>query len=49
MQLLQKLTAQGNGPKWAWIQLGLQLLDRDEVSQAIPALRTAIKIDPNDK
>lgn len=48
LELLQKLTSQGNGPKWAWLQLGLQLLERNDVSQSIQALRSAIKIDPSD-
>lgn len=47
--LLRVTTADGGGPKWAWLQLGLQQLDQGEVSQAIKSLRYVIRADPNDK
>lgn len=40
---------QGTGPKWAWLQLGLQYLDQGDAGQAIKALQHVIKADPNDK
>ncbi|XP_015592231.1 tetratricopeptide repeat protein 37 [Cephus cinctus] len=49
MQLLQQVTtAHGSGPKWAWLQLGLQYLEQDYPTQAINALRTVIRADPID-
>ncbi|KAG7189428.1 hypothetical protein KM043_017131 [Ampulex compressa] len=48
MQLLQKLTMQESGPKWAWLQLGLQYLDQEDNEQAIQALQRVIRSDPND-
>lgn len=49
MQLLQRLTMQDNGPKWAWLQLGLQYLDQGDAAEAIKALQRVIRADPNDK
>ncbi|KAK2577968.1 hypothetical protein KPH14_011630 [Odynerus spinipes] len=48
MQLLRKITTCGNGPKWAWLQLGLYYLDREDVAQAIKALQHVIRADPSD-
>ncbi|XP_023290658.1 tetratricopeptide repeat protein 37 [Orussus abietinus] len=48
MRLLQCMTSQSGGPKWAWLQLGLQHLDQGEWSEAIHALRFVIRADPND-
>lgn len=49
MQLLQRITVQGTGPKWAWLQLGLHHLDQGDAGQAIKALQHVIRADPNDK
>jgi len=49
MQLLQRVTMQGIGPKWAWLQLGLHHLDQGEAGQAIKALQHVIRANPNDK
>lgn len=50
MKMLQRVTtAEGGGPKWAWLQLGLQQLDQNEIAQAIKSLRYVIRADPNDK
>lgn len=38
-----------NGPKWAWLQLGLQYLDQNDAAEAIKALQHVIRADPNDK
>ncbi|XP_043287531.1 tetratricopeptide repeat protein 37 [Venturia canescens] len=46
--LLRVTTTEGGGPKWAWLQLGLQQLDQGEVSQAIKSLRYVIRADPYD-
>ncbi|XP_014485629.1 PREDICTED: tetratricopeptide repeat protein 37 [Dinoponera quadriceps] len=48
IQLLQRVTMQGNGPKWAWLQLGLQHLDDGDAGEAIKALQHVIRADPND-
>lgn len=40
---------QGTGPKWAWLQLGLQHLDDGNAGEAIKALQHVIRADPNDK
>ncbi|XP_015109958.1 tetratricopeptide repeat protein 37 isoform X2 [Diachasma alloeum] len=49
MQMLQRVTTvEGGGPKWAWLQLGLQQLDEGEIAQAIKSLRYVIRADPND-
>ncbi|XP_011301228.1 tetratricopeptide repeat protein 37 [Fopius arisanus] len=49
MQMLQRVTtADGGGPKWAWLQLGLQQLDEGKIVQAIKSLRYVIRADPND-
>ncbi|CAL7935450.1 unnamed protein product [Xylocopa violacea] len=48
MKLLQTLTTQDNGPKWAWLQLGLQYLDQGNAVQAIKAFQHVIRADPND-
>jgi len=40
---------QDNGPKWAWLQLGLQYLDQGDAAEAIKALQHVIRADPNDK
>ncbi|XP_032686665.1 tetratricopeptide repeat protein 37 [Odontomachus brunneus] len=48
IQLLQKVTMQGTGPKWAWLQLGLQHLDDGNAGEAIKALQHVIRADPND-
>ncbi|OAD55841.1 Tetratricopeptide repeat protein 37 [Eufriesea mexicana] len=48
IQLLQVLTTQGSGPKWAWLQLGLQYLDRGNAEQAIKTLQHVVRLDPND-
>ncbi|XP_076761595.1 superkiller complex protein 3 isoform X2 [Xylocopa sonorina] len=48
MKLLQTLTTQDNGPKWAWLQLGLQYLDQGNANQAIKAFQHVIRADPND-
>ncbi|XP_017884078.1 tetratricopeptide repeat protein 37 [Ceratina calcarata] len=48
IKLLQTLTAQDRGPKWAWLQLGLQYLDQDNAVQAIKAFQHVIRADPND-
>lgn len=49
MQLLQRVTMHGGGPKWAWLQLGLHHLDQGEPDQAVNSLRRVIRSDPNDK
>ncbi|XP_046427826.1 tetratricopeptide repeat protein 37 isoform X2 [Neodiprion fabricii] len=49
MQLLQRVTMYGGGPKWAWLQLGLHYLDQGEPEQAINSLRNVIRSNPNDK
>lgn len=49
IQLLQKLTIKDGGPKWAWLQLGLQYLDHEDALQAIKAFQRAIRADPNDR
>ena len=50
MQMLLRVTTpDGGGPKWAWLQLGLQQFDQGEISQAIKSLRFVIRADPNDK
>ncbi|XP_011689404.1 PREDICTED: tetratricopeptide repeat protein 37 [Wasmannia auropunctata] len=48
IQLLQRVTMQGTGPKWAWLQLGLHYLDQGDAGQAITALQHVIRADPND-
>ncbi|EFN89108.1 Tetratricopeptide repeat protein 37 [Harpegnathos saltator] len=48
IQLLQNVTMQGIGPKWAWLQLGLQHLDNGDAVEAIKALQHVIRADPND-
>ncbi|KAL6256063.1 hypothetical protein P5V15_013299 [Pogonomyrmex californicus] len=48
VQLLQRVTTQGTGPKWAWLQLGLHYLDQGDAGQAITALQHVIRADPND-
>ncbi|XP_043502031.1 tetratricopeptide repeat protein 37 [Polistes fuscatus] len=48
IELLQKLTAYSNGPKWAWLQLGLYYLDRGNANEAIKALQHVIRADPTD-
>ncbi|EZA59238.1 Tetratricopeptide repeat protein [Ooceraea biroi] len=48
MQLLQRVTMQSTGPKWAWLQLGLHHLDQGDAGQAIKALQHVIRTDPND-
>ncbi|XP_058800397.1 tetratricopeptide repeat protein 37 [Phymastichus coffea] len=48
IKFLNDLTSQSRGPKWAFLQLGLQHLDNDNISEAISILRNATKIDPND-
>ncbi|KAI4499739.1 hypothetical protein M0802_004995 [Mischocyttarus mexicanus] len=48
VELLQKLTAYSNGPKWAWLQLGLYYLDRGNANEAIKALQHVIRADPTD-
>ncbi|XP_046485171.1 superkiller complex protein 3 isoform X1 [Neodiprion pinetum] len=48
MQLLQRVTMYGGGPKWAWLQLGLHYLDQGEPEQAINSLRNVIRSNPND-
>ncbi|KAF7996121.1 hypothetical protein HCN44_010377 [Aphidius gifuensis] len=48
IQMLQRVTTvDGGGPKWAWLQLGLQQLDQREISLAIKSLRFVIRADPN--
>ncbi|XP_043250095.1 tetratricopeptide repeat protein 37 [Colletes gigas] len=47
IQLLQRLTVKDKGPKWAWMQLGLQYLDQGDALQAIKALQRVIRADPN--
>ncbi|XP_076296367.1 superkiller complex protein 3 [Lasioglossum baleicum] len=47
MQLLERLTAEDGGPKWAWFQLGKQYLDREDGLQAIKAFQRVIRADPN--
>lgn len=48
IQMLQRVTTvDGGGPKWAWLQLGLQQLDQREISSAIKSLRYVIRADPN--
>ncbi|KOC60086.1 Tetratricopeptide repeat protein 37 [Habropoda laboriosa] len=49
IELLQSLTIQDSGPKWAWLQLGLQYLDQGDGMQAIKAFQHVIRADPNDK
>ncbi|XP_003703191.3 superkiller complex protein 3 [Megachile rotundata] len=49
IQLLQKLTVRDSGPKWAWLQLGLQYLDQGDATQAIKAFQHVIRADPYDK
>ncbi|CAK9797777.1 Tetratricopeptide repeat protein 37 [Anthophora plagiata] len=46
--LLKSLTVQDGGPKWAWLQLGLQYLDQGDAMQAIQAFQHVIRADPND-
>ncbi|XP_066601814.1 superkiller complex protein 3 [Prorops nasuta] len=48
IQLLKRFTVQNNGPKWAWLQLGLQSLEHGDVISAIKSLQTVIRSDPND-
>ncbi|KAL0112836.1 hypothetical protein PUN28_012243 [Cardiocondyla obscurior] len=48
IQLLQKITTQSTGPRWAWLQLGLHYLDQCDAGQAITALQHVIRADPND-
>ncbi|XP_076666461.1 superkiller complex protein 3 isoform X1 [Andrena cerasifolii] len=48
IQLLQRLTMKDSGPKWAWLQLGLQYLDHGDALQAIKAFQRVIRADPND-
>ncbi|KYM94057.1 PREDICTED: tetratricopeptide repeat protein 37 isoform X2 [Cyphomyrmex costatus] len=48
IQLLQRVTMQGTGPRWAWLQLGLHYLDQGDAAQAIIALQHVIRADPND-
>lgn len=48
IKLLQVLTVQGSGPRWAWLQLGLQYLDQGNAEQAIKAFQHVIRVDPND-
>ncbi|XP_034193237.1 superkiller complex protein 3 [Osmia lignaria lignaria] len=48
IQLLQKLTVRDSGPKWAWLQLGLQYLDQGDAAQAIKAFQHVIRADPYD-
>ncbi|XP_076648879.1 superkiller complex protein 3 [Halictus rubicundus] len=47
IQLLERLTAEDNGPKWAWFQLGKQYLDQEDGLQAIKAFQRVIRADPN--
>ncbi|KAJ8681556.1 hypothetical protein QAD02_017348 [Eretmocerus hayati] len=47
-QFLNQLTSQGKGPKWAFLQLGLQNLDQGNATEAVPILRNAVKTDPTD-
>ncbi|XP_076163728.1 superkiller complex protein 3 isoform X2 [Ptiloglossa arizonensis] len=47
IQFLQKLTVKDSGPKWAWMQLGLQYLDQGDALQAIKAFQRVIRVDPN--
>lgn len=49
LEFLNHLTSQSRGPKWAFLQLGLQHLDNGHVIEAVSILRNAIKIDPNDR
>lgn len=49
IKLLQVLTVQGSGPRWAWLQLGLQYLDQGNAEQAIKAFQHVIRVDPNDR
>ncbi|XP_076666464.1 superkiller complex protein 3 isoform X3 [Andrena cerasifolii] len=49
IQLLQRLTMKDSGPKWAWLQLGLQYLDHGDALQAIKAFQRVIRADPNDR
>ncbi|XP_063995924.1 superkiller complex protein 3 [Diachasmimorpha longicaudata] len=49
MQMLKRMTsAKDGGPKWAWLQLGLQQLDEGETREAINSLRYVIKVDLTD-
>ena len=48
IKLLQMLTAQDSGPRWAWLQLGLQYLDQGNAEQAIKAFQYVIRADPSD-
>ncbi|XP_034950354.1 tetratricopeptide repeat protein 37 [Chelonus insularis] len=49
VQMLHQITnIEGGGPKWAWLQLGLQQLDQGNMEQAIKSLRFVIRTDPND-
>lgn len=43
------LTAQDSGPRWAWLQLGLQYLDQGNAEQAIKAFQYVIRADPSDR
>ncbi|XP_076474936.1 tetratricopeptide repeat protein 37 isoform X2 [Bombus vancouverensis nearcticus] len=49
IKLLQMLTAQDSGPRWAWLQLGLQYLDQGNAEQAIKAFQHVIRADPSDR
>ncbi|XP_046745121.1 tetratricopeptide repeat protein 37 isoform X2 [Diprion similis] len=49
MQLLQRVTMYGGGPKWAWLQLGLHYLDQGKPEQTINSLRNVVRSNPNDK
>ncbi|XP_077270060.1 superkiller complex protein 3 isoform X1 [Temnothorax americanus] len=48
IRLLHRVTKQGTGPRWAWLQLGLHYLDEGDAGQAITALQHVIRADPND-
>ncbi|KAF3430707.1 hypothetical protein E2986_08054 [Frieseomelitta varia] len=48
IKLLQMLTVQGSGPRWAWLQLGLQYLDQGNAEQAIKAFQHVIRADSSD-
>lgn len=43
------LTVQGSGPRWAWLQLGLQYLDQGNAEQAIKAFQHVIRVDSSDR
>lgn len=49
MQLLEQMTADGKGPRWAWLQLGLLKLDQNDPQEAIKCLRIVIRFDPTDR